>query len=157
MSKYSRLQEQRVWDYLKGHPDIYDVTYYGSRQKNKGDFLFWVKGSNQQVRSDHKSTTNDIQIRLLKSWLQTLTDISLYEPAIPIITFSLKGCHTIYAMGFWKYKEPSIYKKGNKSCVVRYKELSKWVKNGGGCIAVNLGFNFYIYTLDSLIECIKES
>lgn len=188
MSKYSRQQEQRVWDYLKEHPDIREITYYGSRELNKGDFLFWLgnypistlqDSPGKLIRLDHKSTTNDMQVRLQKSWLEKLVRECFQQQdkvgiSLPIISFSLKGCQTLYALSYSRYKEVSLYKTGKKSCVVRYRELNRWVKGGGGCIAIDFDMppnqilyslldndrhrkTVYIYTLDSLIKCIKES
>lgn len=163
MSKYSRQQEQRVWDYLKEHPDIYDITYYGSRELNKGDFLFRLgQYPGKQIRIDHKSTTNDIQIRIQKSWLEKLLGECLQQQdkvgmSLPIISFSLKGCQTLYTLSYSQYKEVSMYKDGNKSCVVRYRELSRWVKKGGGCIAIDFGKTVYIHTLDSILKEYSKS
>lgn len=168
MSKYSRQQEQRMWKYLQDHPDVRNITYFGSRELNKGDFLFWLgQYPGKQIRIDHKSTTNEIQIKIQKGWLEKLLGECIQQQdrvgmSLPIITFGLKKCRTFYTLSYSQYKPVSLYKAGDKSCVVRYRELNKWIKEGiggigGGSIAIDFGKTVYIHTLDGLLEAKLQS
>lgn len=103
MSRYARAQEQRLWNKLREDERITYVEYYGSRQKNRGDFLAYI--GPYKLRIDHKSTRDTSGIRIHKQWLEKLHSICVARRkadghTLPIITFNKKGRNKIFALTY---------------------------------------------------------
>lgn len=108
MSKYAKQQEYRLLRKLEADDRVEVLKYYGSREKNAGDFLVRSSkigkiGDKKKVRIDHKSTTSDTRISLQKDWLPKLIGINLDRAeregmCIPAIVISLKNRRQFYAL-----------------------------------------------------------
>lgn len=96
-----KQQEYRLKEALEKMDDVEIVKYYGQREGNAGDFL--VKVGRHQVRFDHKSTSDDVVIRLEKDWMVKLTGINMRRmdeegASVPCISFTIGGKRGIYVM-----------------------------------------------------------
>ena len=91
---YAKEQEYRMKEWLEKH-DFQDIRYYGSREKNAGDFL--AKYNNKYYRFDHKSSHRIDGIKIQHDWIKKLSDICLARTAeplgIPVISLSYINSH----------------------------------------------------------------
>lgn len=105
MSKYAKQQEYRVKKILENIPGVAVVKYYGSREKDKGDFLVEVGAYDETrpLRIDHKSTRSEEKIVIEKDWMPRLQHICMAESfedgeSVPVITLSLLNHRQVYAV-----------------------------------------------------------
>lgn len=160
MSKYSRQQEERIKQYFNARPRWEVVHYYGSRNKNAGDFLVKYTRINTLVRIDHKSTTSDCKFSLQKEWLPKLGAICLTRQdkegiSKPLITFSFKNDRTLWTLGYLSfhifYGEEFKIKEGKKSLGITRARVLESVHK-----PVQIDFNGYLAYIMPLDNWLKE-
>ena len=160
MSKYSRQQEERIKNYFIARPHWQVVHYYGSRNKNAGDFLVEYTKRNTLVRIDHKSTTSDSKISLQKEWLPKLGAICLTRQdkegiSKPLITLSFKNDRTLWTLGCLSWGilhgEEFKIKEGKKSLGITRARVLESVH-----APVRIDFHGYLAWIMPLDNWLKE-
>lgn len=169
MSKYSRSQEERIRQYFIARPGWEISAYYGSREKNAGDFLvrcdiytvqFGSRYYRMSVRIDHKSTTSDSKLFLQKEWLPRLSRICSAKEkdggrSKPLITFSFKNDRILWSLGYLSFDLKSCVeykiKEGKASLgITRAKVLQSIDK------PVMINFDGYMAHIMPLDNWLKE-
>ncbi len=121
----AKAQEYRLKKYFENHPDIELIEYYGSREKDAGDFL--IRMGNTQYRVDHKSTTDESTCRIVRDWYPKLAAICIDRSSreglsTPLHTISILNHRIIwalYARPFYNSDVQFRIKPGKKSLGIK--------------------------------------
>jgi len=161
MSKYAKAQEYRLKRKLESMDDVEVLEYYGSRSKNKGDFL--VKMSSEIVRIDHKSFKKE-EGRLQFKWLEKLAEICNKEVeedgfTWSVITFGFYDKREIYTFSYLRYHGVKTSRAADRkgsweiTSAILENAFTKWSE----CVVVKMNdVDCYIYKLEKLVELMSR-
>ena len=153
----AKAQEYRVKRYFENHPDIKLLKYYGSREKNCGDFLIRMGG--KQYRVDNKSTTNQLKLIVKRGWHPKLCAICLDRMdkegvSVPLHTLTALSHRTVWVMyGRRLFMDaqftPFRIKPGKKQLTIKTGELYDIGKEA----RIDMdGFTVYICKLEDYVK-----